>query len=192
MDAGPDHSLVLRRAPRPAGRIDGAAPPPSAPAGDIAAYSSDEIALARAERDARRTPTAALDDDWFAPETPASPAGAAPSAPSAPTESAPVAAPAEPPAAVVVPAAQLAAERTLAFGLPLSEADLGVFDEETAQMDLDQASALAGFDLRSSRTEDDALEAVAEDGDAADEVFEEPDEGPDQLSLWYDTSAELR
>ena len=26
----------------------------------------------------------------------------------------------------------------------------------------------------------------------ADEVFEEPDEGPDQLSLWYDTSAELR
>jgi len=26
----------------------------------------------------------------------------------------------------------------------------------------------------------------------ADEVFEEPEEGPDQLSLWYDTSAELR
>lgn len=26
----------------------------------------------------------------------------------------------------------------------------------------------------------------------ADEVFEEPDGGPDQLSLWYDTSAELR
>jgi hypothetical protein len=26
----------------------------------------------------------------------------------------------------------------------------------------------------------------------ADEVFEEPDDGPDQLSLWYDTSAELR
>ena len=26
----------------------------------------------------------------------------------------------------------------------------------------------------------------------ADEVFEEPDEGPDQLALWYDTSAELR
>ena len=25
----------------------------------------------------------------------------------------------------------------------------------------------------------------------ADEVFEEPEEGPDQLSLWYDTSAEL-
>ena len=25
----------------------------------------------------------------------------------------------------------------------------------------------------------------------ADEVFEEPDGGPDQLSLWYDTSAEL-
>lgn len=28
--------------------------------------------------------------------------------------------------------------------------------------------------------------------DIADEVFEEPDDGPDQLSLWYDTSAELR
>lgn len=26
----------------------------------------------------------------------------------------------------------------------------------------------------------------------ADEVFEEPDEGSDQLTLWYDTSAELR
>ena len=26
----------------------------------------------------------------------------------------------------------------------------------------------------------------------ADDVFEEPEEGPDQLSLWYDTSAELR
>ena len=26
----------------------------------------------------------------------------------------------------------------------------------------------------------------------ADEVFEEPDDGPDQLSLWYDTSEELR
>lgn len=26
----------------------------------------------------------------------------------------------------------------------------------------------------------------------ADDVFEEPDDGPDQLSLWYDTSAELR
>jgi len=26
----------------------------------------------------------------------------------------------------------------------------------------------------------------------ADEVFEEPDEGPDQLALWYDTSAEIR
>ena len=25
----------------------------------------------------------------------------------------------------------------------------------------------------------------------ADEVFEEPDDGPDQLSLWYDASAEL-
>ena len=25
----------------------------------------------------------------------------------------------------------------------------------------------------------------------ADEVFEEPDDGPDQLSLWSDTSAEL-
>jgi hypothetical protein len=25
----------------------------------------------------------------------------------------------------------------------------------------------------------------------ADEVFEEPEEGPDQLTLWYDTSAEL-
>ena len=27
--------------------------------------------------------------------------------------------------------------------------------------------------------------------DIADVVFEEPEEGPDQLSLWYDTSAEL-
>jgi len=26
----------------------------------------------------------------------------------------------------------------------------------------------------------------------ADEVFEEPDDGPGQLSLWYDPSAELR
>ena len=25
----------------------------------------------------------------------------------------------------------------------------------------------------------------------ADDVFEEPDGGPDQLTLWYDTSAEL-
>ncbi|MBL8613984.1 MAG: tetratricopeptide repeat protein [Deltaproteobacteria bacterium] len=178
MDAGPDHSLVLRRTPRPAGRIDGAAPAaaPSAPAGDLAAYSADEIALARAERSARRAPSAALEDDWFMNDGPSAavPAAAAPvSAPVAASPPEPVAAPpvavaeapVAPPVAPEPPAPMPSAEQTLAFGLPLSEADLGVFDEETAQMDLDEASALAGFDLRGSRTEDDALEAVEAQSD---------------------------
>jgi hypothetical protein len=38
----------------------------------------------------------------------------------------------------------------------------------------------------------DPAEAADLMREIADEVFEEPDEGPDQLSLWYDTSAELR
>lgn len=128
MDAGPDHSLVLRRAPKSGGAVNLGGAPMSAPVDDLPGYSEAEIAAARAERDSRRqvvAAAAALDDDWFAAE-----AGTA-----APPRALP---PTLPPVLPAAPAPLRPAALGLQAGLnynAMEGEELGVFDEETAVME---------------------------------------------------------